>query len=80
MPRLRRSMMFVPGSKPDMIKDCTIYGADSVMFDLEDSVSIAEKDSARRLVYHALTSMDFGDTETVVRVNALDSELGIEDL
>ncbi|WP_349401481.1 aldolase/citrate lyase family protein, partial [Clostridium perfringens] len=41
---------------------------------------IAEKDSARRLVYHALTSMDFGDTETVVRVNALDSEFGIEDL
>ena len=80
MPRLRRSMMFVPGSKPAMIKDCTIYGADSVMFDLEDSVSIAEKDSARRLVYHALTSMDFGDTETVVRVNALDSDFGIEDL
>jgi len=80
MTRLRRSMMFVPGSKPAMIKDCTIYGADSVMFDLEDSVSILEKDTARRLVYHALKSMDFGDTETVVRVNALDSEFGLEDL
>lgn len=80
MPRLRRSMMFVPGSKPAMIRDCTIYGADSIMFDLEDSVSIAEKDSARRLVYHALKTMDFKDTETVVRVNALDSEFGIEDL
>ncbi len=80
MARLRRSMMFVPGSKPAMIKDCTIYGADSVMFDLEDSVSILEKDTARRLVYHALKTMDFGDTETVVRVNALDSEFGLEDL
>ncbi|GAA0071617.1 citrate (pro-3S)-lyase subunit beta [Clostridium sardiniense] len=80
MTRLRRSMMFVPGSKPAMIKDCTIYGADSVMFDLEDSVSILEKDTARRLVYHALKSMDFGNTETVVRVNALDSEFGLEDL
>ncbi|MFT8361558.1 MAG: citrate (pro-3S)-lyase subunit beta [Sporolactobacillus sp.] len=80
MERLRRSMMYVPGSKPSMIKDATIYGADSIMFDLEDSVSLAEKDSARRLVYHALTTMDFGKTETVVRINALDSEFGMEDL
>lgn len=80
MERLRRSMMYVPGSKPSMIKDATIYGADSIMFDLEDSVSLAEKDSARRLVYHALTTMDFGQTETVVRINALDSEYGMEDL
>lgn len=80
MPKLRRSMMFVPGSKPGMIKDCTIYGADSVMFDLEDSVSLNEKDTARRLVYHALKKMDFGNTETVVRVNALDSRFGLEDL
>ncbi|WP_100487807.1 citrate (pro-3S)-lyase subunit beta [Sporolactobacillus pectinivorans] len=80
MERLRRSMMYVPGSKPSMIKDATIYGADSIMFDLEDSVSLAEKDSARRLVYHALTTMDFAQTETVVRINALDSEYGMEDL
>ena len=36
--RLRRSMMFVPGNNPGMIRDAHIYGADSIMFDLEDSV------------------------------------------
>lgn len=80
MGRLRRSMMFVPGSKPAMIKDCTIYGADSIMLDLEDSTALDEKDTARRLVYHALKEMDFGQTETVVRINGLDSEFGLEDL
>ena len=37
--RLRRSMMFVPGNNPGMIRDAHIYGADSIMFDLEDSVA-----------------------------------------
>ena len=40
-------MMYVPGNNPGMIKEAHIYGADSIMFDLEDSVSINEKDSAR---------------------------------
>ena len=46
--RLRRSMMFVPGNNPGMIRDAHIYGADSIMFDLEDSVAYTEKDAARR--------------------------------
>ena len=33
--RLRRSMMFVPGNNPGMIVDARIYGADSIMIDLE---------------------------------------------
>ena len=48
--RLRRSMMFVPGNNPGMIRDALIYGADSIMFDLEDSVAYTEKDAARLLV------------------------------
>ena len=44
--RLRRSMMFVPGNNPAMVRYAYIYGADSIMFDLEDSVSFAEKDAA----------------------------------
>lgn len=32
--RLRRSMMFIPGNNPGMIRDANIYGADSIMFDL----------------------------------------------
>jgi citrate lyase subunit beta / citryl-CoA lyase len=77
---LRRTMLFVPGNNPGMIQDAHIYGSDSIMFDLEDSVSVLEKDSARALVFEALTTLDFNGTEIVVRINSLDSALGIDDL
>ena len=78
--RLRRSMMFVPGNNPAMVRDAYIYGADSIMFDLEDSVSFAEKDAARFLVYNALMDMRYGSKELVVRINDLASGLGVQDL
>ncbi|GAT17820.1 citrate (pro-3S)-lyase subunit beta [Secundilactobacillus silagei] len=71
--RLRRTMMFVPGNNPAMVKDAGIYGADSIMFDLEDSVSMSEKDAARVLVYEALQTQDYGNAELVVRVNGQDT-------
>ncbi|TWD92463.1 citrate lyase subunit beta/citryl-CoA lyase [Neobacillus bataviensis] len=79
MNRLRRSMLYVPGNNPGMIRDANIYGADSIMFDLEDSVSLHEKDSARLLVYEALKTMDYGRTEILVRVNGLDTPYGKDD-
>ncbi|MGO4928022.1 citrate (pro-3S)-lyase subunit beta [Fundicoccus sp. Sow4_D5] len=72
MERLRRTMMFVPGANPAMLRDAPLYGADSIMFDLEDAVSLKEKDSARLLVHNALKTVDFSATETVVRINALE--------
>ncbi len=80
MERLRRTMMFVPGSNPSMIKEAYIYGADSIMFDLEDAVAITEKDSARFLVYNALKTVDYGSTELVVRINGLDTPFGKDDI
>lgn len=73
-------MMFIPGNNPGMIRDANIYGADSIMFDLEDSVAYTEKDAARLLVYNALKTLDFGSKETVVRINDLSSGLGVADL
>ena len=78
--RLRRTMMFVPGNNPSMMRDAHIYGADSIMFDLEDSVSLAEKDAARLLVYNALKTIDYGGVEKVVRVNPLSTEFGRADV
>lgn len=71
--RLRRTMMFVPGNNPAMVKDAGIFGADSIMFDLEDAVSMTEKDAARYLVFEALKTVDYGDAELVVRINGLDT-------
>ncbi|WP_417629779.1 citrate (pro-3S)-lyase subunit beta [Enterococcus faecalis] len=79
MERLRRTMMFVPGANATMLRDAPLYGADSIMFDLEDAVSLKEKDSARVLVHSALKTFDYGNIEIVVRINALDAG-GAEDI
>ena len=73
-------MLFVPGNNPGMIRDAGIYKNDSIMFDLEDSVSINEKDSARFLVYQALTNMEYPGKEIVVRINDPRTRLGKDDL
>lgn len=78
--KLRRTMMYVPGNNPSMVKDAHIFGADTVMFDLEDSVSINEKDAARFLVYNALKTIDYEGTEIAVRINGLDTPFGLQDL
>ena len=73
-------MMFVPGNNPGMMADAHIYGPDSIMLDLEDSVTMAEKDTARLLVYNALKSVNYGDTEMVVRINPLNTPYGKKDI
>lgn len=72
--------MFVPGNNPGMMADAHIYGPDSIMLDLEDSVTMAEKDAARLLVYNALKTIDYGDTEMVVRINPLNTPYGRKDI
>jgi citrate lyase subunit beta/citryl-CoA lyase len=80
MKQLRRTMLFVPGNNPGMIRDAGIYKNDCIMFDLEDSVSIGEKDSARFLVFEALTTLQYPRKELVVRINDPRSRLGEDDL
>lgn len=72
--------MFVPGNNPGMMADAHIYQPDSIMLDLEDSVILAEKDAARWLVFNALQSVDYGDTEMVVRINPLNTPFGRKDI
>ena len=72
--------MFVPGNNPAMMQDAYIYGPDSIRLDLEDSVSTAEKDTARLLDYNALKTIDYGDTEMVVRINPLNTPYGKKDI
>ena len=78
--KLRRSMLFVPGASTAMVCNAYVYKPDTVMFDLEDSVALAEKDTARLMVFHALQHFAYQDIETAVRVNPLDSPYGLLDL
>lgn len=66
---LRRSLLFVPGEarKIDKAKSA---GADTLLFDLEDSIAPDKKDAARKEVAAALRAGGFGDAEVAVRVNA----------
>jgi len=73
-------MLFIPGNNPNMIINGGLLGADSLIFDLEDAVSPDEKDAARELVKNALTSLDFGKCERIVRINGLDTPYWEEDL
>lgn len=78
--RLRRTMMFMSAQKPALVKDAYIFGADSVILDLEDAVAENQKDAARFSLYHTLKSVDYGSTERVVRINALDTPHWGEDV
>lgn len=78
--RLRRSMMFLNCQKPGLIKDAYVYGADSIMLDLEDAVAENQKDAARYSLYHALKEIDYRGTERVVRINGLDTPHWREDI
>lgn len=82
MKKLRRSMLFLPGANAAMLSTSFIYKPDSIMFDLEDAVSVKEKDSARLLVAQTLKLGIYQKMgiETVVRINALDTPFGLDDL
>lgn len=70
---LRRSLLFIPGNNPAMLQSGGVFGADSVILDVEDAVAPTEKDAARILIAEALKTVDYGDSETVVRINPLDT-------
>ncbi|HSK69097.1 MAG TPA: CoA ester lyase [Candidatus Limnocylindria bacterium] len=77
---MRRSMLFVPGNNPGMLLSADVFGADSVILDLEDAVAPGEKDAARILVRHALRALGFTGVEVIVRVNPLDSPFFEDDV
>ncbi len=66
---MRRSLLFIPGNRPNMIQNAEVLPADTLIFDLEDSVVPGEKDAARDLVASALRTLDFGPRERMVRIN-----------
>lgn len=76
----RRSLLFMPGNNPGMLTSSDCLGADTLVFDLEDAVSINEKDAARILVREALGFLRFQDVEVTVRINPYDSPYCMEDL
>jgi citrate lyase subunit beta/citryl-CoA lyase len=76
----KRTMLFSPADTPKNLFTAHLYGADCVIFDLEDAVKYAEKDAARDLLAEALRVMDYGDTQIYARINPLYTEFGRADV
>mgnify|MGYP003586217374 CR=1 FL=1 len=76
---LYRTMLFVPGNDAGKLLDAGIYRADSVIFDLEDAVSVGEKDAARDLVKNALLYNEY-PCPVGVRINHISTPYGYDDL
>ena len=77
---MRRSMLFIPGNTPNLVVNSPYLGADAIIFDLEDAVSPGEKDAARSLVRNTLRYLDLGGRETIVRINAIDTDYWQKDV
>ena len=77
---LRRSIHFVPGGNERMLNKALGLAADSLILDLEDSVTPDRKGIARDEVCDWLANADFKNQEKLVRINPMDSEWGREDL
>lgn len=71
--------MFVPGNDPGKLFNAGIYGADSLVFDLEDAVAVGEKDSARDLVKNAILYNEY-PCEVGVRINHISTPFGHDDI
>ena len=77
---LRRSALFLPASNPRAIAKARTLPCDAVMLDLEDSVAPEEKARARDAAVAAAEEGGFGERTLVLRVNALDTPWGADDL
>jgi citrate lyase subunit beta / citryl-CoA lyase len=77
---LRRSAIYIPGDSEKMLQKSASVAADMLLLNLEDGVALSQKSAARGKVADALKQIDFGDREVVVRVNALDGEIGLSDI
>jgi citrate lyase subunit beta/citryl-CoA lyase len=73
-------MLYLPGNNPNMLTRGYLFGADGLVLDLEDSVSVNEKDSARILVREILKRGAFGECEVTVRINGLDTAFWRDDV
>jgi len=79
MPPLR-SLLFVPGTRPDRFESALASGADAVIFDLEDSVDRSRKAEARAVVSAFLSQPPPTPAALFVRVNSVDNIWHQEDL
>jgi len=78
--RPRRSVLYMPGSNARAMEKARTLPADALILDLEDAVAPDAKETARRQVAAAVRAGGFGHREVLIRINALDTAWGADDL
>jgi citrate lyase subunit beta/citryl-CoA lyase len=78
--RPRRSVLYMPGSNQRAMEKAKTLPVDSLVLDLEDAVAPAQKVAARKLVVDTIANGGYGRRELVIRINALNTEWGEDDL
>jgi citrate lyase subunit beta / citryl-CoA lyase len=78
--RPRRSVLYMPGSNARALEKARTLPADGLIFDLEDAVAPEAKVTARQQVVGTLLAGGYGKRERIVRVNALATPWGRDDL
>lgn len=68
--RVPRSLLFVPGGRPDMVAKVPRSSPDAVAVDLEDAVAPGDKDAARATAVEAVAALPGSATLVLIRVNA----------
>ncbi len=76
----RRSLLFAPASRPELLEKATRAGADIVCADLEDAVGPADKDSARAVGVRFLSESPAANFERSLRINSLRTPHGLKDV
>ncbi len=77
---LLRSLIFVPGNRPNMLERALTFDADIIMVDLEDSVPPGEKVAARDVAAEWIPRLRQAGQRVMVRANALDTGLTRDEL
>ena len=75
-----RSLLFVPGDRPDRMAKAMGSGADALILDLEDAVAPDAKPRARDAVARFLTEPRDRAVALFVRINPVDGPLAADDL
>lgn len=76
----RRSVLYMPGSNARALEKARTLPTDAIIVDLEDAVAPTEKAAARNQAIAAVNAGGFGFRELAVRINALSTEWGSDDL
>lgn len=78
--KLERSVLLVPASNWGMIQKTAASKADAVCIDLEDAVTVDEKEASRANVARAFKELDFSGKLRMYRINGLDTHYAYRDL